>query len=65
MTRDSWPVFWVGAALAIVAYLQFAERPPTAWLYADWLQATSVVLLWVSAKLGNSPLPGRTRGKTT
>jgi len=35
LTRDSWPVFWIGMALAVVGYLQFADAPPTEWTYKD------------------------------
>jgi len=63
LTRDSWPAFWIGIALAVVGYLRFADAPMTEWTYDDWLQAASVALLAASTKLGNSPLQGKPKGQ--
>lgn len=57
MTRDS-SLLWLGLAIAVVGYLSTAAKPPTAWGYAEWLQAASFVLAWVAGKLGSSPLKG-------
>lgn len=56
-SRDSF-LLWIGLAIAIVAYLSTAAKPPTEWGYLEWLQSASFVLAWVSGKLATSPLPG-------
>jgi len=57
MTRDS-KLLWLGAAVAVVAYLQTVSNPPTVWAYTDWLNAAAFVLVWASGKLATSPLKG-------
>ena len=52
-------VRWLGLAVAVVGYLSTAAKPPTAWGYAEWLQAASFVLAWSMGKLATSPLPGK------
>lgn len=57
LTRDSM-VWWLALAAAVVGYLITAEKPPTAWSYAQWLQAAAFVLAWLAGRLSNSPLAG-------
>lgn len=56
LTRDSM-LWWLGIIGAVLTYLA-ASPPPTAWSYAEWVQALAFVVATVSAKLASSPLPG-------
>ena len=56
MTRDSW-VWTLGIAGSILVYLAAAPLP-TEWTYYHWLQAASVVVGLIAAKLSTSPLKG-------
>ena len=58
MYRTHWG-FWLALAGAAVMYLMSAEKPPTVWTYAEWLQAVSFTIAWLIGKLQSSPLPGR------
>ncbi|MCR4342143.1 MAG: hypothetical protein NUW01_19880 [Gemmatimonadaceae bacterium] len=57
MTRDS-RLLWLTAANAMVGYLITAAKPPTEWSYMEWLQFLSFALVFISGKLGTSPLEG-------
>ncbi len=56
--RDSLAL-WVALAVAIVTYLASAGKPPQEWSYAEWIQAASFILAYLSGKLATSPLPGK------
>ena len=58
MYRTHWG-FWLALAGAVVMYLTSAEKQPTGWTYAEWLQAVSFAIAWLIGKLQSSPLPGR------
>lgn len=58
MNRDS-ITLWIGAAGALILYLQNAGGSPSTWSYNDWLAFAAFVLAFVSGKLGTSPLPGK------
>jgi len=58
MTRDS-KILWLGFAVAVVGYLLTVREPPAAWSYTDWLNAAMFALVWLSGKLGPSPLRGQ------
>jgi len=57
MTRDS-KILWLAFGIAVVGYLLTVGKPPAAWSYTEWLNAAMFVLVWLSGKLGNSPLRG-------
>lgn len=54
-TRDNM-VLWILFAIAVLNYLETAGDPRT-WDFEQWRTAASFVLVWVSGKLGSSPLP--------
>lgn len=62
LTRDSL-VLWAGILGGLVIYLQ-GSKPVGEWDYYAWLAFAGYVISVISAKLGTSPLPGKSSGMT-
>jgi len=61
LTRDSLSL-WLASVIAVLGYLA-ASKPPTEWSYAEWIQAMTFVMVWISGKLAASPLRGEFDGR--
>lgn len=57
IARDS-ALLWIGIIGGIVIYLT-GTKPVWEWGYYEWLAAVGYAVSVISAKLGNSPLPGK------
>lgn len=56
VNRES-AILWIGAIVALLAYLR-ASDIPTTWTYDDWIKFASASAAYILGKLQWSPLPG-------
>jgi hypothetical protein len=61
LTRDS-ALWWMTILGSVVAYLLADGRPPTVWVYGDWLKAIAFSVSTFAGKMGTSPLRGEHDG---